>query len=290
MARSSGLGRGLSALIPEMEAARAPTAEVEVERILLNPQQPRSTMDVEALAELARSVKEHGVIQPLLVTEIEAEDGTTAYQLIAGERRLRAAKAAGLRRVPVTVRESTPRDLLELALIENVQREDLNPLEEALAYRRLVDEFRLTQQQVADRVGRSRASVTNRLRLLELPPPVQDALAAGEISEGHARALLQVEAPEERLQLLERVVQEGLNVRQTERLARGTRAPRTARRAPPPPPDPEIEALKDALRRSLGTKISLRRGKRGTGTLTIHFYSDEELERVLGHLLPADAL
>ena len=289
MARSSGLGRGLSALIPETEAARAPTAEVEIERIRLNPQQPRSTMDVEALAELAQSVKEHGVIQPLLVTETDAEDGTTAYQLIAGERRLRAAKAAGLRRVPVTVRESTPRDLLELALIENVQREDLNPLEEALAYRRLVDEFRLTQQQVADRVGRSRASVTNRLRLLELPPPVQDALAAGEISEGHARALLQVEAPEERLQLLERVVQEGLNVRQTERLARGARAPSTARRAPPPP-DPENEARKDALRRNLGTKISLRRGKRGTGTLTIHFYSDEELQRVLGHLLPADAL
>ena len=163
------------------------------------------------------------------------------------------------------------------------------PREEALAYRRLVDDFRLTQQQVADRVGRSRASVTNRLRLLELPPPVQDALAAGEISEGHARALLQVEAAEERLQLLERVVQEGLSVRQTEQLARGARAPRTARRAPPPP-DPEIEALKDALRRSLGTKISLRRGKRGTGTLTIHFYSDEELDRVLGHLLPADAL
>ena len=289
MARNSGLGRGLSALIPEMEAARAPTAEVEIERIRLNPQQPRSTMDGEALEELTRSIKQHGIIQPLLVTETEAEDGTTAYQLIAGERRLRAAKAAGLRRVPVTVRESTPRELLELALIENVQREDLNPLEEALAYRRLVDEFRLTQQRVADRVGRSRTSVTNRLRLLELPPPVQDALAAREISEGHARALLQVEAPEERLQLLERVTREGLSVRQTERLARGARAPRTTRRAAPPP-DPEIEALKDALRRNLGTKVSLRRSRRGSGALTIHFYSDEQLEGVLGRLLPADAL
>ena len=168
---SRGLGRGLSALIPRDaldEASARVVTDVAIERIEMNPDQPRTVMDGEALAALTQSVKDHGIIQPLLVTELREPDGSTRFRLIAGERRLRAAKAAGLLRVPVTVRETSSREQLELALIENLQREDLGPLEEAEAYRRLVDEFGLTQLQVAERMGRSRATVTNRLRLLEL--------------------------------------------------------------------------------------------------------------------------
>ena len=283
-----GLGRGLSALIPgdALDGAGAKVVtEVAIDRVEVNPEQPRTAMDGEALAELTRSVKEHGIIQPLLVTELPGEGGPPRYRLVAGERRLRAAEAAGLTRVPVTVRETTSRDQLELALIENVQREDLSALEEARAYRRLVDEFALTQLQLAERVGCSRTKITNRLRLLELPPAVLDALNGGRISEGHARALLAAEELDERLEVLRRVEREGLSVRQTERVVRGLRklgAPRRRGVAP----DPELEELAEALRRKLGTKVGLRRTKRGSGTLTIHFYSDEELDGVLERLLP----
>ena len=184
----------------------------------------------------------------------------------------------------MTVRETSSREQLELALIENLQREDLGPLEEAEAYRRLVDEFGLTQLQVAERMGRSRATVTNRLRLLELPPALLDALAAGRISEGHARALLAIDGLDERLEVLRRVEREGLSVRQTERLVRGLRQFGPRRRSPAP--DPELDELAEALRRSLGTKVGLRRTKRGSGTLTIQFYSDEQLDGLLERLLP----
>ena len=297
--RARGLGRGLSALIPDtpIEAPGAGDArpgavhEAPIDAIAPNPEQPRTAFDDEALADLTNSVREHGVIQPLLVTRLPDEPGAPGrlqYQLIAGERRLRAAQAAGLERVPVTVRESVPRDQLELALIENVQRQDLNPLEESRAYKRLVDDFGLTQQQVADRVGRSRASVTNRLRLLDLSPPAQAALVAGAISEGHARALLPLRTPDEQLDALARVQGERLSVRETERLVqRMTRAPSKRRTAMP---DPALEAVAEALRRELGTKVALRRGARGRGTLTIHFAGDEELNGVLDRLLPEDAL
>ena len=298
-----GLGQGLGALIPETPveavAAREPL-EVPIGAIEANPEQPRAQFGSAALAELARSVREHGVLQPLLVTELPPEPGTGGeggprYRLIAGERRLRAAQAAGLERVPVTVRESVARDQLELSLIENVQREDLNALEEARAYARLIEDFGLTQQQVAQRVGRSRTVVTNRLRLLELPPAVQDALVEGAISEGHARALLPLEELDERLDVLRRVQRDGLSVRQTERLVQGLRGlgpvrSRGASGGASARPDPELEAVTEALRQALGTRVALRRGARGRGTLTIHFYSDEELEGVLERLLPADAL
>ena len=298
-----GLGQGLGALIPETPveavAAREPL-EVPIGAIEANPEQPRTQFESAALAELARSVREHGVLQPLLVTELPPEpgaggEGGPRYRLIAGERRLRAAQAAGLERVPVTVRESVARDQLELSLIENVQREDLNALEEARAYARLIEDFGLTQQQVAERVGRSRTVVTNRLRLLELPPAVQDALVEGAISEGHARALLPLEELDERLDVLRRVQRDGLSVRQTERLVQGLRGlgpvrSRGASGGASARPDPELEAVTEALRQALGTRVALRRGARGRGTLTIHFYSDEELEGVLERLLPADAL
>ena len=292
-----GLGRGLSALIPDTPAGaeQAPLGsvyEAPIDSITPNPEQPRTAFDDDALAELTASVREHGVIQPLLVTQLPDDPGSPRgprYQLIAGERRLRAAQAAGLERVPVTVRESVPREQLVLALIENVQREDLNPLEESRAYKRLVDEYGLTQQQVAERVGRSRASVTNRLRLLDLSQQAQEALVGGAISEGHARALLAVRDPDDQIEALARVQREGMSVRDTERLvqrvADGGRKPRRAAA-----PDPDVEAVVEALRRELGTKVSMRRGARGRGTLTIHFGGDEELNGVLDRLLSEDAL
>ena len=292
---SRGLGRGLGALIPggalpelTAEAAR-PAAEIAIDRIEANPEQPRSEFGAEALDELTRSVREHGVLQPLLVTELPREtDAPPRYRLIAGERRLRAARAAGLARVPAVVRETAPRDRLELALIENVQREDLSVIEEALAYRRLIGEFGLTQQQTADRVGCSRAQVANRLRLLDLPPAALEALRAGRVSEGHARALLAAPTAEARLAALRRVEREGLNVRQTEAAVRALRpgaSPPPAADAPPRR-DPDTEALEEALRRGLGAKVGLRRRTGGRGTLTVHFYSDEGLEELLRRLMP----
>ena len=306
MPANRGLGRGLGALIPDSaerppdaappaheappEASaptRAPATEVDIDRVALNPRQPRMTVDLAALDELTESVREHGIIQPLLVSLETTEDGAEVYQLIAGERRLRAARAAGLQRVPVTVRQTTPREQLELAIIENVQRADLSPLEEALAYQRLVEEFALTQQQVADRVGKSRVAVTNTMRLLDLSEEMRASLARGEISEGHARALLGIPDPDARRVAWRRIVEDKLNVRQAEQLARELTRP-----APTPakPRDPDLDAVADALRRSLGTKVTLRRSKRGTGSLTVHFYSNEEFEGVLDRLLGGEAI
>ena len=304
-APARGLGRGLGALIPPSpppaeDAARAPEAafEAPIDAIEPNPEQPRGEFGAEALAELTASVREHGVIQPLLVTPLPAPSGAPPgaaprYRLIAGERRLRAARAAGLARVPVTVRGSAARDRLELALIENVQREDLNPIEEARAYRRLIAEFGLTQQEVAGRVGRSRAAVANRLRLLDLPAPALDALAAGEISEGHARALLPLAEPD-RLAALDRVRAGELSVRRTERLVRSLLArpapPSEAASRPRAAADPQLEAAAEALRRELGARVALRRGRGGRGALTIHFADDDALNAILERLLPEDAL
>ena len=291
MPRKSGLGRGLSALIPEGEApdARIPVTEVAIASVVSNPHQPRTSIDPTELDELTASVREHGVIQPLLVSELRSDDGSTIYQLIAGERRLRAAAAAGLERVPVTIRQSTPQELLLLALIENVQRQDLNPLEEALAYQRLIDDFGLTQRRVAEHVGRSRTAVANAVRLLDLSDELRTSLASGEISAGHARALLGVGEEARRRAAWREVVEGDLNVRQTERLVQERRPAATApsSRSPtaaPRAPDPEIEAIAASLHRSLGTKVTLRRTKRGSGTVTIHFYSDEELVGIIERL------
>ena len=290
MTRRSGLGRGLSALIPDTQPppdGRIPVNEVEIEHVVLNPQQPRMRIDEPELAELTASIVEHGVIQPLLVSEQQDDDGATVYQLIAGERRLRAARAAGLHRVPVTIRQTTPQELLELALIENLQRSDLNPLEEALAYQRLAQDFGLTQREVAERVGRSRAAVANTMRLVELSEEMRTSLASGEITAGPARALLAIEPGEQRREAWRRVVDRGLNVRQTERMVRArNRSDGSASRSPRET-DVESEALAESMRRALGTKVTLRRSKRGSGSVTIHFYSDEELEGLLARLTDA---
>ena len=283
-----GLGRGLSALIPPT----GPAVEmVDVDLIAPNPQQPRTRIDPETLAELTESVRQHGILQPLLVSRIQAGDGTVTYQLIAGERRLHAAKAAGLERAPVLIKEATAREALELALIENIQRADLNVLEEAQAYRRLVDEYGLTQEEIAARVAKSRAAVANALRLLTLSDDLQASLAAGAISEGHARALLAITDPEERRRAWRQVVAEGLTVRQTEALAR-TWTPQPATPLLPAParpaqPDPDLAAVEEQLRAALGTKVQLHKGKRG-GRLVVHFYNDEELEALIERLCGAE--
>lgn len=296
-ARKTGLGRGLAALIPDAPRSgdRIPQTEVPISRIVPNPRQPRSSIDPDLLDELANSIREHGVIQPLLVSELEGNGGEPLYQLIAGERRLRAARAAGLARVPVTIRQTTPRELLELAIIENVQRADLNPLEEGMAYQKLIEEFGLTQQEAANRVGRSRTAVANILRLLELPEQLQASLASGEISAGHARALLGIPDDVGRLAAGRRVVNEGLNVRQTERMVRNWGgASKGATTRTPPPIDRGAALVTDsitqAVQRELGTKATLKRKSNGQGTLTIHFYSDEELNGVLERILGPDAL
>jgi ParB family chromosome partitioning protein len=286
---SRGLGRGLGALIPEGAPpdARIPATDVDIDRVVPNPWQPRMAMDDEALAELSESIREHGIIQPLLVSVEQGSDGQPTYQLIAGERRLRAARRAGLERVPVTIRQSTPQELLELAIIENVQRADLSPLEESAAYQRLLDEFHLTQQEVAVRVGKSRTAVANTLRLASLSAELRASLASGEISEGHARALLGVPDEEQRRTLWQRAIAERLNVRQTERIVR--EATRPARAVATQTVESsalvhERAALEQNVQRALGTKVTLRRGAKGAGSLTIHFYSDEELEGVLDRL------
>lgn len=305
MARK-GLGRGLGALIPSDSSGsdadgggqpaprdeRVPVTEVPIGDVVPNPKQPRTIIDPAKLQELTDSVLTYGIIQPLLVMEEQGQDGRPVYTLIAGERRLRAAKAAGLERVPVTIRQSTPQELLEIAIVENVQRHDLNPLEEAAAYQRLIEEFSLTQQQVAERVGKSRTAIANTLRLADLPVEVRAAISSGEITEGHGRALLGLPDEARQVQALERVLREKLSVRQTEALVRewtGASAPRprsTAARG--------VEAVtagfQEALQRELGTKVALRRGAKGKGTLTIHFYNDEDLTGILERILGSETL
>jgi len=276
-----GLGRGLSALIPK--TASGGVDEIDIDLIVPNPHQPRSPISDASIAELVQSIREHGVLQPLVVSS-GAEPGV--YQLIAGERRLRASRIAGLRKVPVVVKEAASKQLLEIALVENLQREDLNAVEEAFAYRRLADEFNMTQEGIAQRVGRSRAAVANAMRLLALDDEIKASLAGGEISEGHARALLGIEDPERRKLAWRHVVERGLTVRETEELARrgpevrSINVPKELRTSG----DPDIDALEARLRASLGTKVQLQRNKRGRGKLVLHFYSDEELEAILERL------
>lgn len=275
------LGRGLDALFPvdeEGPAIRPGVTEVALGSITPNPHQPRSEIRDQDLADLASSIREHGVIQPLIVTQTAA-----GYQLIAGERRWRAARLAGLSTIPVLVKDAAPQEMLELALVENVQRADLNALEEAVAYRELVDEFGMTQDQVAQRVGKSRVAVTNTLRLLKAARAVQDALLGGAITEGHARALLGLERHELQEAALRTVLKKGLNVRQTEEFVRRLPAGMQRKRASAPRPNPETRALEADFRQALGTKVSLKRSGH-SGRLVIYFYSDEELDALYDHI------
>jgi ParB family chromosome partitioning protein len=284
MVKKSGLGKGLEALIPgnwdkpveDSQKTGEQVSLIAIQKISPNPHQPRSNFDESALEDLAASIREHGIISPLIVV---SSPGPTEYKLIAGERRLRAAKLAGLTEVPVIVRSSTELEQLELAIIENVQREDLDPLERALAYQALLDEFSLTHEEISKKVGKNRVTVTNSLRLLNLPEAIQKGLSAKLITEGHARALLGLSNPKAMEHAFEQVQKLGLNVRQTEHLVtrlNGTQLPKK----PKPMPSALDKDLENQLRRHFNTKVSLQKGPKG-GNLTIYFFSDEELNNIL---------
>lgn len=280
MERSRGLGRGLGALIGAQDAMRPREAVVEipVEEIRTNPYQPRQSMDDTALHELGESIREHGVLQPVVVRR-----GQEGYELVAGERRFRAAQLVGLDRVPACVRDYSDEQMLEVALVENLQREDINPMEAARAYRRLADEFGLTQEQIATKVGKSRSTVANAIRLLQLPPRLQRSLQAGEITEGHARALLSAE-PEQREAMLDQMLSSRTTVRDAEQMARKggpEQAAQPERRMKLRAGDANLEVIESRLRQMLGTRVQIQR-KGPKGAISIEFYSDEDLERILG--------
>tara|TARA_Y100000588_G_scaffold384618_1_gene476320 strand:- start:876 stop:1667 length:792 start_codon:yes stop_codon:yes gene_type:complete len=258
--------------------------EIDIDLIAPNPEQPRLNFAPEQLRELADSIREHGILQPLVVS-LESGGG---YRLIAGERRLQAARLADLSVVPVVVREVDGSELLELALVENIQRADLNPIEEALAYRRLLDEHGLTQEEVAKRVGRSRAAVANATRLLQLEPEIRRSLVAGDIREGHARALLGIPEGPNRLEVWREVVRRGFSVRETEaavRRALSSRSPRPVSSSPSINRGIALRDLETNLRRVLGTRVTVLPQKNGGARIVVDTYSDEELEALTARLL-----
>jgi ParB family transcriptional regulator, chromosome partitioning protein len=284
------LGRGLGALIPEGTPLAPPVERrIPIADIRPNPHQPRRFFDEERIAELAESVRHQGILQPLIVRKLDQ-----GYELIIGERRLRAAQRAGLDRVPVVVKEATDAESMEMALVENIQREELTPIEEALAYRQLMGELHLTQEEVAARVGKSRPVITNLLRVLNLPDEIKDEVDRGHLSVGHARALLALETPEQQTNMARQIMRHGLSVRETETLV----AQHTAQPEKPalletlsaPSPDDSmirrnihIVALEEELTRTFGTKVRLRPKKRG-GRIEIEYYSNEELEGIVNRL------
>ena len=312
------LGRGLQALIPgsaEATAAQQPSRisdenilQIPLDSMIPNPRQPRRAFreDDPRLQELSASIKQHGLLQPLVVTRLDTgpngwlvdsdfAPGATAqgsgaqYQIIAGERRWRAARLAGLKKVPVVIKEATPQEMLELALIENIQRADLNPIEEALAYQALIEEYGMTQEAVARQVSKDRTTITNTLRLLQLAPKVREALinATENFTEGHARALVGMRE-EDQVVALGQILNRKLNVRQTEELAarikaagraQAVQAAQTQRRSP------DLEDLEAQFRNALMVKVDLRRNHKGKGTLVLHFNSDDELERLYTRLV-----
>ena len=281
MAKRSGLGKGLDALIPAGQTMPSGDGSgithIPVDLIQRNPRQPREKFDIEELENLAASIREHGIIQPLIVSP--GKNGI--YILIAGERRLQAARKAGLKTVPVVIRHATDQQLLELALIENVQRADLNPIEEAEAYHNLSREFKMSHETIAQRVGKSRVAVTNTIRLLDASAAVKQVLVDGRITEGHARAMLTLSAKAQE-NLLNTIVNLDLSVRQTEALARkySGQKPVSKKRSGA---SADVNDIERRLRSSLGTKVSLKHGKKG-GTVTIYYYSNEELDSLLEKL------
>ncbi|HEY2387287.1 MAG TPA: ParB/RepB/Spo0J family partition protein [Candidatus Binatia bacterium] len=278
------LGRGLNALIPGATKPVIPplstapeTSEVEqrvaVDRIQPNPRQPRTEFDEAALQELAASIRTQGIIQPLLVRPSPANDGD--YELVAGERRLRAARLAGVREVPIVVRELSDRESLELALVENIQRDDLSPLEEAAAYQRLIDDFGHTQEDIATRVGKSRPAIANAIRLLKLPESIRRELSRGRLTAGHARVLLSLDSADAQLRAARQILARQLSVRDTERLASSRNKKSAAANASGR--DPHRAALERELAASLGTRVRIVPGRRG-GRIEIEYYSNEELQ------------
>jgi ParB family transcriptional regulator, chromosome partitioning protein len=282
MAQRKALGRGLGALLGTSELDVEQLREIDIDQILPNSQQPRKNFDEESLEELADSIRQHGVVQPIVVRTLD--DGF--FQLIAGERRWRASQRAGLTRVPAVIRQAGEHDTLEIALIENLQRQDLNPLEEAQAYERLIVEFGMTQDEVAGRVGKNRATVANMLRLLKLPAEVQQWLRDNKLSTGHAKALLSLSQPDAILDAARKVIQGNLSVRHAEmlvgRIAKGET--QNSESAAAEVVDPNVKAAIRALEQVVGTKVDIHESG-GKGKIEIHFYSFEEMNRLYEGLL-----
>jgi ParB family chromosome partitioning protein len=268
------LGALIQPVRPPLEERKTDTAAIEFVRP--NPYQPRTIFSEQALQELAASIREKGLLQPLLVRRRDDH-----YELIAGERRLRAAQLAGLREVPITIRDGENEDSLELALIENLQRENLNPIEEARAFQRLVDGFGLTQEQIATRVGKQRSTIANALRLLSLPAAVQEQIESGVISAGHARALLGLVGANEQAAMARSITELNLSVRDTERAVR--------LQSPPPPNDPDCQAMEDELARSFGTRVRIKQARNGSGRIEIHYHSMDALNGLLERLRRAES-
>jgi ParB family chromosome partitioning protein len=281
MGQRKALGRGLNALLGTSDLDSDQLREIDIDRILPNSHQPRKTFDENGLNELADSIKEHGLVQPVVVRALE--DGF--FQLIAGERRWRAAQRAGLLRIPAVIREAGEHDALEIALIENLQREDLNPIEEAQAYERLIVDFGMTQEEVARRVGKNRTTIANMLRLLRLPPEVQQWLRENRISTGHAKALLSLSDLDAILDTARKIIQGNYSVRQTELLVgRYSKAAPDPSGNASPVVDPNVKAAIHALEQALGTKVTVQEHE-GKGKIEIHFFSFEEMNRLYEGLL-----
>ncbi len=273
--KKAALGKGLKALIPDTGPGHE---EIDIGLIEPNPEQPRKVFREEALEELAASIREKGILQPVILRK--ADSGR--YFLIAGERRWRAARMAGLKRIPAIVKETSSQEALEIALIENIQRDDLNPLETAEAFNRLIEEYQYTQEDLAKRVGKDRATVANFLRILKLPPEVKGLLSEGRLSMGHAKALLSIPTKSGQIEAARVVIKKGLSVRETEALCK--RLLEGKRKQRPGQKDPNILALEDKLKQSLGTKVQIRhKGKKGR--IEIEYYSLDELDRLLERLL-----
>lgn len=290
------LGRGLDALIPtdidEFVSPSLPTelknnsndiAQLDINSIVPNPHQPRTEFSEQDLKDLAQSIKIHGVLQPLVVIKND-----TGYQLVAGERRLRASKLAGLTKIPAIVRTFSEQEQLELAVIENIQRADLKPLEVAIAYTKLIDQFNMTHEQIAKRVGKGASTVSNSVRLVNLPHPAKLALQKGQISEGHARAILSLSNPAEQIQLLEQIINDKMNVREAEVAARRFKEGVTDKKSIKAKDiRSEDTALMNSLGKHLGTKAAIQKTARG-GRIIIEYYSDEELDRIASQILSAN--
>jgi len=282
------LGRGLGALLSSDSTIDlgAEPAEVEIDSIVPGPMQPRTHFDESSLESLADSIRTHGIVQPLLVRRRDA-----GYELIAGERRWRAAKLAGISRVPVVIREVPDDNLLEIALIENIQRENLNPIEEAQAYKKLIETVGLTQESLATRVGRDRSYITNYLRLLRLPDDVQQLVKEGRLSTGHARALLALDQVDLQRRLARQIIDGGLSVRATEQLVQKATEEKPARRSAPQAVDPNIKAAETKLRRALSTQVKILQAADGRGRVEISFFNTQDLDRIYNLLMtPSTAI
>lgn len=275
MINKRGLGKGLGALIPENEEKmQNAVIELKITDVEPNDKQPRKAFDDQALTDLSESIKEHGVVQPIIVRKIG-----NSFQIIAGERRWRASRLAGKKTIPAIVKECSNLEVMELALIENLQREDLNSIEEAMAYKSLIEEYNMTQEEISRQIGKSRPAIANSLRLLQLPEEIKGMIAAGKISQGHARALLAIEGEKKQLDIAEKIIDQQLNVRQIEKLAKEAK-PKKAVDVVPDKYQLEINELEEKLKAALGTKVTIQH-KQNKGRIEIEYYSNEELERII---------